>query len=62
MESEREPEYTPPPFVKVRTIKIIPSKSPTSPKYQSVSLSVTAAGTFSSNPSTVLPVTHVLAL
>lgn len=62
MQSEREPDYTPPPYVKVRTIKIIPSKSLTSPKYPSVSLSVTAVGTFSLNPSTVLPIIRVLAL
>lgn len=62
MENERGMDYSSPPYVKVSTIKIITSKNLTKPKHRSVSISVTAVGTFSSNPSTVLPVTHVLAL
>lgn len=61
MENEREIYYSSPPYVKVSSIKIMPSKSLTNPKHRSVSLSVTAAGTFSSNPSTILHVIHLLA-
>lgn len=46
MENERGTDYSPPPYVKVSTIKVIPSKSLTNCKHRSVSLLVTAVGTF----------------